>query len=110
MEEGIDIIFSGEGPPLDLPRHLNGSRKTKLVPIVSSGRAAKVIARRWLDKYDYLPDAFVVEGPLAGGHLGFRREQIDDPAFALDRLIPQINRVRAGAATSSRLPMAIPAV
>lgn len=92
VEEGIDIIFSGAGLPLDLPRHLNGSHKTKLVPIVSSGRAAKAIARRWLDRYDYLPDAFVVEGPLAGGHLGFRREQIDDPAFSLGKLIPDVLR------------------
>ena len=90
VEEGIDVIFSGAGLPLDLPKYLQGLRKTKLVPIVSSGRAAKLIARRWLDKYNYLPDAFVVEGPLAGGHLGFHEEQLCDPDFALEKLVPEV--------------------
>ena len=57
-----------------------GSR-TKLAPIVSSGKAAALITRWWKEKYSRLPDAFVVEGPLAGGHLGFKPEQIFDPAL-----------------------------
>ncbi|MDO8671917.1 MAG: nitronate monooxygenase family protein [Dehalococcoidia bacterium] len=92
IEEEIDIVFSGAGLPLDLPKFLKGNKKTKLVPIVSSARAARVICRRWLEKYDYVPDAVVVEGPKAGGHLGFRPEQIDDPAFALESLVPQVIR------------------
>ena len=64
--------------------------KTKLVPIVSSARAATLIARKWLSRFDYLPDAFVVEGPKAGGHLGFKREEINDPNFALEVLVPQV--------------------
>ena len=56
------------------------------MPIVSSGRAARIIAKRWTERYAYLPDAFVVEGSLAGGHLGFKPEQIGDPAYALERL------------------------
>ncbi|NLT58696.1 MAG: nitronate monooxygenase [Clostridiales bacterium] len=87
---GIDIIFSGAGLPLDLPRYLEQGVKTKLVPIVSSAKAARVLLRQWTTKYGYAPDAFVVEGPLAGGHLGFKREQIDDPAFALEKLVPQV--------------------
>jgi nitronate monooxygenase len=90
VEEEIDIIFSGAGLPLTLPQYLNGSSKTKLVPIVSSGRAAGIICKRWLSKYDYLPDAIVVEGPRAGGHLGFSIEQISDPAYALEKLIPAV--------------------
>lgn len=90
VEEGIDIVFSGGGLPLDLPKFLNGSKKTKLVPIVSSARAAGLIARRWIEKYNYVPDAVVVEGPLAGGHLGFKREQLDDPAYALEKLVPEV--------------------
>ncbi len=90
IEEGIDIIFSGAGLPLNLPSYLNGNTHTKLVPIVSSARAADLICKRWLHKYDYLPDAMVVEGPKAGGHLGFSEEQIDDPAYALERLIPEV--------------------
>ena len=90
IEEGIDIIFSGAVLPLDLPQYLHGGARTRLVPIVSSGRAAKIIAKRWTDRYDYPPDAFVVEGPRAGGHLGFKREQIDNPAYALERLLADV--------------------
>jgi nitronate monooxygenase len=63
---------------------------TKLVPIVSSGRAARIIAKRWTEKYNYVPDAFVLEGPLAGGHLGFKLEQIDDPEYGLEKLLPEV--------------------
>jgi nitronate monooxygenase len=90
IEEKIDFIFSGAGLPLNAPEYLKGSRDTKLVPIISSGRAAALVIKRWLSKFDYAPDAIVVEGPLAGGHLGFRPEHIDDPAYALERLIPEV--------------------
>jgi len=76
FDEGIDIIFSGAGLPLDLPQYRRGGDRTKLVPIVSSGRAARIIAKRWSERYEYPPDAVVVEGPRAGGHLGFKPEQI----------------------------------
>jgi nitronate monooxygenase len=89
IEEKIDIIFSGAGLPVNLPEFLKGSA-TKLGPIVSSGRAATLLAKRWLDKYDYLPDAFVVEGPMAGGHLGFKAEQLRDPNFSLERIVPEV--------------------
>ena len=90
IQEKIDIIFSGAGLPLNLPSFLPENAKTKLVPIISSARAASVIARRWFEKYKYLPDAFVVEGPKAGGHLGFKTDQIDDPAYQLEKLIPEV--------------------
>jgi nitronate monooxygenase len=90
IEEGIDIIFSGAGLPLDLPRHLTRGTPTKLVPIVSSGRAARIIAKRWTERYDYPPDAIVLEGSRAGGHLGFKPEQIDDPAYALELLLADV--------------------
>ena len=90
IEEGIDIIFSGAGMPLSLPGYLPPGARTKLAPIVSSGRAAKLICKKWLNRYDRLPDAIVVEGPMAGGHLGFKAEQLDDPAFSLDRLVPEV--------------------
>jgi nitronate monooxygenase len=88
--EGIDIIFAGAGLPLNLPQYINGSSKTKLVPIVSSGRAASVITKRWIEKYHYIPDAIVVEGPMAGGHLGFKVEQIDNPEYSLEKIIPDV--------------------
>lgn len=90
VAEGIDIIFSGAGLPLDLPELLNGGKKTRLVPIVSSGRAAKIICKRWSGRYQRLPDAVVVEGPLAGGHLGFKPEQLDDPGHILEKLVPEV--------------------
>ena len=90
IAEGIDVIFSGAGLPLDLPQYLPGGGRTKLVPIVSSGRAARIIAKRWTDRYAHPPDAVVVEGPRAGGHLGFKLEQIDDPAYALEALLADV--------------------
>jgi nitronate monooxygenase len=90
LEEEIDIIFSGAGLPLDLPHYRRGGDRTKLIPIVSSGRAARIIAKRWIDRYDYPPDAVVVEGPRAGGHLGFKAEQLDDPAQALELLLADV--------------------
>lgn len=90
IAEKADIIFSGAGLPLDLPAFLKSDSTTKLVPIVSSGRAAKLICEKWKKIYNYLPDAIVVEGPKAGGHLGFKAEQIDDENYSLEKLIPDV--------------------
>ncbi len=90
IREGIDIIFAGAGLPMDLPKHLIEGAKTKLVPIVSSARAAAMLIRRWRERYGYTPDALVVEGPLAGGHLGFQPEQIGDARYALETLVPEV--------------------
>lgn len=90
IEEGIDIIFAGAGLPLNLPQYLHESSTTKLVPIISSGRAAALIAKVWIKKFNYTPDAFVLEGPKAGGHLGFKLEQIDDEQFSLEKLLIQV--------------------
>ncbi|WP_031386479.1 NAD(P)H-dependent flavin oxidoreductase [Desulfonatronum thiodismutans] len=90
VQEKIDVIFSGAGLPFDLPKYLTEDSQTKLVPIVSSGRAAAIMCRKWLSKFNYLPDGFVVEGPLAGGHLGFKAEQLDDPEYQLESLVPQV--------------------
>jgi NAD(P)H-dependent flavin oxidoreductase YrpB (nitropropane dioxygenase family) len=90
VAEKIDIIFAGAGLPLDLPSYLTDKSKTKLVPIVSSSRAAKIICDKWRNNYGYLPDAIVVEGPKAGGHLGFKINQIEDERYSLERLIPEV--------------------
>ncbi|MDP4182333.1 MAG: nitronate monooxygenase family protein [Bacillota bacterium] len=90
IEEGVDIIFSGAGLPLNLPSFLKEAKDTKLVPIVSSARAASIIAKKWVEKYQYAPDAVVVEGPLAGGHLGFKIEQIEDPNYKLEKLVSEV--------------------
>lgn len=74
---GIDLIISGAGLPMELPR-IVGNARTKLAPIVSSVKSAKVIMHYWWKKYSRLPDVVVIEGPLAGGHLGFHKEQLED--------------------------------
>lgn len=89
VREKIDIIFSGAGLPLNLPEFTKGS-STKVAPIVSSDRAAKLICKTWDKRYGVIPDAIVVEGPLAGGHLGFSREEISDESKQLENLIPEV--------------------
>lgn len=108
IEEKVDVIFSGAGLPLNLPRFLEKNSQTKLVPIVSSARAAGLIIKRWMDKYQYLPDAVVVEGPKAGGHLGFNAEQLVNPEYALEKLIPQV--VREVQTYAAKYQKAIPVI
>lgn len=89
IKEGVDVIFSGAGLPLNLPSFLDDSSTTKLVPIISSARAASIISKKWIDKFNYVPDAFVVEGPMAGGHLGFKDEHILDPKYTLEKILSE---------------------
>lgn len=87
VEEGVDVLISGAGLPLNLPEYAANSNM-KLVPIVSSGRAAEVVCRSWSKKFSRLPDAIVVEGPLAGGHLGFKyKELADNTAASLQDIV-----------------------
>jgi len=94
LDEGVDVVFLGAGLPLRIPKTLlpNSSRKAavKVVPIVSSARAAKLIFQYWGRNYNHIPDAVVVEGPLAGGHLGFKKEQIDNPEYTLEKILPEV--------------------
>ncbi len=90
IAEKVDMIIAGAGLPLDLPSFLHKGSETKLVPIVSSARAARIICEKWKANYDYLPDAVIVEGPKAGGHLGFKEEQINDQDYSLEKLVPEI--------------------
>lgn len=97
IEEGIDIIFSGAGLPLDLPKYLSEGIKTKLVPIVSSARAASILIQKWKQNFNYLPDAFVVEGPKAGGHLGFKEQELQDESNSLENLVSDVLELTAKA-------------
>lgn len=115
IEEKADVIFAGAGLPLEMPRQLRElceekkeEFKTKLVPIVSSARAASVIAKKWFSRFEYVPDAFVVEGPKAGGHLGFKPEEITDPDHALEKLVPQV--VDAARALEDKHGRAVPVI
>lgn len=93
IEEEVDMVFMGAGLPLKGMEKLipgyPGEKKPKVVPIVSSARAAKLIFSHWQKNYHYIPDAVVLEGPLAGGHLGFKREQLDNPDFELEKILPE---------------------
>jgi nitronate monooxygenase len=96
MDGGVDAIISGAGLPMVLaeialthPR----ANEVALIPIVSSGRALEVICKRW-SRTGRLPDAVVVEGPLAGGHIAWRKpEEALDPANQLDNLLTEVFEV-----------------
>jgi NAD(P)H-dependent flavin oxidoreductase YrpB (nitropropane dioxygenase family) len=94
FNEEIPIIFLGAGLPLKLPETITVDRlkngTTKVGVIVSSGRAAQLIFQSWQKRYNHVPDLVVVEGPMAGGHLGFKKEQIFDPDYALEQLMPDV--------------------
>jgi nitronate monooxygenase len=92
-EEGADFIFAGAGLPLKMPEFIPASSNIKLIPIISSAKAAALICRWWKEKHNRYPDAFILEGPLAGGHLGFKPEQISDPAYQLENLLVEVLRV-----------------
>lgn len=88
--ESVDVIISGAGLPLRLPSLIKNDR-TKIIPIVSSGRAAQIICSTWLRRYKRLPDAIIVEGPLAGGHLGYSLTELNDPEhFSLDSILTDV--------------------
>jgi nitronate monooxygenase len=91
IEEKVDALFMGAGLPIkDIPVARIRAANVLVVPIVSSGRAAELIFKYWEKTYHDIPDAVVVEGPLAGGHLGFKAEKLQDADQALEVLVPQV--------------------
>ena len=91
LDAGADAIISGAGLPMTLPA-IQPPRDTALIPIVSSGRALDLICKKW-EKLGYRPDAVVLEGPLAGGHLGFKIDQIDLESNRLENLLPPVKEM-----------------
>ncbi len=90
VREGIKLIIYGAGLPAKLPALVDDS-SVNLIPIVSSSRVAEFILRAWDKRYTMIPDALILEGPLAGGHLGFSEEQLQQPEkYSLDILLPEI--------------------
>lgn len=89
VQAKADIIFSGAGLPMNLPKLTAGS-STKIAPIVSSGRSASLLLRSWDKKFNVIPDAIVVEGPLAGGHLGFKRDELLDGKITLENILQEV--------------------
>lgn len=93
IEENTDFIVSGAGLPLRLPEFAEGS-STKLIPIVSTARAADIIIRAWKRRYNRLPDAIITEGPMAGGHLGFKPKDLKSGnAETLENLVVDVLKV-----------------
>ncbi|MBF0125096.1 MAG: nitronate monooxygenase [Magnetococcales bacterium] len=91
VEHGAQMIISGAGLPLRLPEFAAANPETALLPIVSSLRAATIIAKRWYQQYKRLPDAIVFEDPnTAGGHLGATRQQLFGEEYAMQRVVPQL--------------------
>jgi len=88
--EGIKIIVYGAGLPVKLPGLVEDS-SVNLLPIVSSARVAELILRVWDKRYQRTTDAIILEGPLAGGHLGFSEEQLYQPEkYSLENLLPEV--------------------
>ncbi len=91
LDAGADAIISGAGLPLSLPV-IQLPKDTALIPIVSSARALEIICKKW-EKLGYRPDAAVLEGPLAGGHLGFKIDQIGLEENKLENLFPPVKEM-----------------
>ena len=102
VKAGADVIISGAGLPIDMPKFVaeaeseadggeKKERRTMIAPIVSSVKSALVICRMWDRKYHTAPDFVVVEGPCAGGHLGFSREQLTELGADTDHVAETFN-------------------
>ncbi len=90
VEEGIKMIVLGAGLPTKLPLLVTDAA-VSLVPIISSSRVAELIMKTWDKRYQRQPDAFILEGPLAGGHLGFSLEQLEQPeVYSLENILLQV--------------------
>ncbi len=91
IDARVDAIVAGAGLPLTLPS-IQELKDTALIPIVSSGRALELICRKW-ERLHYRPDAVVLEGPLAGGHLGFAAADVEKPEHRLENLLGPVKDV-----------------
>lgn len=90
IAEGVKMIIFGAGLPTRLPE-LVSDHSVNLVPIISSARVAELILRVWDKRYKRTADGLILEGPLAGGHLGFSEEQLEHPEeYSLEKLLPEV--------------------
>ncbi|MDN5126610.1 nitronate monooxygenase [Aliarcobacter butzleri] len=88
-EAGANIIITGAGIPTNMPEFTKDFPDVALVPIVSSARALKLICKKW-QRYNKIPDAVIVEGPLSGGHQGFKYEDCYKEEFQLENIVPPV--------------------
>lgn len=89
-EAGANIIITGAGLPTNMPEFTKNFPDVALIPIVSSAKALRIICKRWKDRYNRIPDAVIVEGPLSGGHQGFKYEDCFKDEFKLENIIPSV--------------------
>ncbi len=89
IEGGADLIITGAGLPLDMPK-FDPKKEVALVPIVSSARALKLICKAWSKRYKRLPDAVILEGPKSGGHQGFKYEDCFKEEYQLENLVGEV--------------------
>jgi nitronate monooxygenase len=103
VEEKVDMIISGAGLPMHLPAYTAGT-DIQLVPIVSSARSLKLICRKWMKDFNRSPDAVIVEGMKAGGHLGYSLEQLEKNSPTLDEAVVDVLQF------TQQLPTPIPVI
>ena len=89
-EAGADIIITGAGLPLTMPEAAKDYPDVALVPIVSTAKALRILCRRWKKTHNRLPDAVIVEGPLSGGHQGFKYDECFAPENQLEAILPPV--------------------
>jgi len=89
-DAGADIIITGAGLPLTMPEAAKDYPDVALVPIVSTAKALKILCKRWQKTHNKLPDAVIVEGPLSGGHQGFKYEECFKEENQLEAILPPI--------------------
>lgn len=105
VDNKADLIISGAGLPINLPELVKDS-KINIAPIVSSLKAVKIILNMWKKRYDRTPDLVVVEGPKAGGHLGFKPEQLEQNESFDNELISILDWVEEfGSSNNKKIPV-----
>ena len=87
---GADMIITGAGLPLTMPEAAKDYPDVALIPIVSTAKALKILCKRWKKTHDRLPDAVIVEGPLSGGHQGFKYDECFLPENQLEAILPPV--------------------
>jgi len=89
-EAGADMIITGAGLPLTMPEATKDYPEVALIPIVSTAKALRILCRRWKKTHNRLPDAVIVEGPLSGGHQGFKYDECFMPENQLEAILPPV--------------------
>ena len=89
-EAGANIIITGAGLPLTMPEATKDYPDVALVPIVSTAKALRILCKRWQKTHNRLPDAVIVEGPLSGGHQGFKYDECFMAKNQLEEILPPV--------------------